>query len=365
MAERYQISDTRPILGYEHQFPVDDYGRLRSQRNTLSEGEFVRRSNQLGQRTGHNLETALGERFNLQISKVKYYILDDQLISEEHDEPFLEIIARGQKYRQEHGSTDIGREKAEVEGFQKAQNILTDPQYKDAKIIIISPKGKTASMYQHNFFDIYEKQGDEIIMTRYASKSSYSQFLGSANYLDPFNSIGEKPTDADFLQNPLITYKSEEEIINNMNLDEKAMDEKTYQHLIETISALKLNYINALANGDLALAEKIFIATLNFSDEIVLKTNNVESRDQLLNRQPEAIIAAYSTFAPRQVMAGCGLQAVFAAANPDRFLSSIFPASVSEYSDTGDFPCPRCGHMITYGSDTKECPVCRLPATCG
>ncbi|OGD89813.1 hypothetical protein A3D07_03355 [Candidatus Curtissbacteria bacterium RIFCSPHIGHO2_02_FULL_42_15] len=368
------MSDVKPILGYDQDFDKKAYKTLSLQQDSFVPQEFTRRKNQLDTRTKHNLETALGERFNLQISQVIYRIEDGRIISEEHDEPFTDVIKRGQRHRQENGSGDVEREKAEVEGFEKVQNILTDPQHQDAKVIIISPRGKTDSMYQHNFFDIYQKEGAQITMTRFASTSSIPEFLEAANQLDPFNNLTKNPKDCDFLKNPLSTYKDYEEIIENLNLDENAMTQNDYQKLTETVAALKLSYLNALYHQRYDEAKKIFIATLNLSDDIILNPGYYpDLRNQILAAPPAELIAAYGWRQPRAVLAGCGLQTNFAGQNPGEFLSALFPYSLlnfapfarTENADTSDFPCPRCGHIITYGAGISKCPSCHLAATCG
>lgn len=366
--------DKHPILGFDQDFDRRTYQALTSQRDFLAPKEFTRRKDQLDLRTGHNLESALGERFNLQISQVVYRIEDSRIISDEHDEPFLDVIKRGQKYREENGSRDLEREQAEVEGFEKVQEILTDPEHQDAKVIIISPKGQADSMYQHNFFDVYEKRGDRIIMSRYASSASYEEFREAAEHLDPFNSIDQNPEDADFIKNPLVTYKNLGEILEFLKLDESAMIQSEYQKLIETVAALRLSYLNALYHQKYEEAEKIFRATLNLADDIILNRDyDYLLRNQILTMVPAALVATYGLRQPRPVLAGCGLQTSFAGQNTREFLSTLFPYSVSSFAsfgqnvneDTSDFPCPRCGHIITYGAGIKECPRCELPATCG
>ncbi len=365
-----QTANKRPILGYDQFFPVYDYQGLRQEKPTLPTQEFLRRKNQLDQRHGHNLETALGERFNLAISQIEYCLKDGQLVSIEHDEPFLEVIKRGQKYRQENNSNDIERELAEVEGFKKVQKILSNPECQDAKIIIISPRGQKDSMYQHNFFDIYVRQGNKVIMHRFASKSTWQEFLQAANELDPFNNLKSNPQDADFLGNPLITYQSMEQILALLNLDRNTMSPEEYQQLIEIIAKLKLNYINALSSGSFEEAQKIFMATLNFADEIVIKIRNIQPvTNQLLLKAPEAIIATYSLFEPRPVLAGCGLQAVFADRSPARFIATLFPYSLAEFATFGpsedqygplEIHCEGCGttYNRTPGQLEKSCRFC-------
>src|SRR3990172_6418818 len=91
-----RLSEPRPTLGYDPLFDIQDYQDLIYQKNYISPREFARRKAQVNIRTQHNLETALGEPFNVEVSKTTYEIKNDQLISAQHDEPFIDIIKRGQ-----------------------------------------------------------------------------------------------------------------------------------------------------------------------------------------------------------------------------------------------------------------------------
>src|SRR3990167_9979850 len=121
---KYKIQDTKEILGYEPLFDIQAYQDLTAKENLLSPQEFSRRKTQLDMRTTKNLETMLGERFNVEISQVIYQIRNNQLISPLHDEPFLDVVRLGQRYRQENGSDETERELAEVEGFERLQQII-------------------------------------------------------------------------------------------------------------------------------------------------------------------------------------------------------------------------------------------------
>ena len=82
---KYKIQDTKEILGYEPLFDIQAYQDLTAKENLLSPQEFSRRKTQLDMRTTKNLETMLGERFNVEISRVIYRIRNNQIISFEHD----------------------------------------------------------------------------------------------------------------------------------------------------------------------------------------------------------------------------------------------------------------------------------------
>src|SRR3989338_3268543 len=177
--------ETRQILGYDPNLDLDAAAHLDNLKQALPTNEYERRQVQFEQAIRRNLETALGERFNIEISIVNYQLIDGQLKSDEYDEPFLDRIKRGQRYRQLLGSLEVKREKAEVLGFARLEQLL--PQISDTgseKIIIISPQGNTDSVYQHNYFDIYQKQeSNKVKMARYTSSLSLEEFAHRAESL--------------------------------------------------------------------------------------------------------------------------------------------------------------------------------------
>lgn len=391
MAERihspftiHHSPESRPILGYDPLFDIEAYRRLQGLRFQVSVDEYNRLKNQLDTRTRHNLETNLGERFKVELSQVTYQIQKGQLISTQHDEPFLEIIKRGQKYRQENGSNETARELAEVEGFKKVQSLLldnyptdltsevgSDSSEVDFKVIIISPRGQKGSIYQHNFFDIYEKRDDRIIMCRYTSCATYKQFREIVETLDPFNSLPQDPTDADFLKNPLITYKNIDEILNFFPPDAGTITRKELEGITAICSQLIINYLDNPSY-------KTFNALLNFADTIVRKTptSEVGFDSSEVNRPTlktvEQIIGFYGSLPVRQVLAGCGIQGSFLDSNIAFSVqrSAFQPFSVAEYDlkllsgedqyGTLEIHCEECGssYMRTPGKLEKACRFC-------
>lgn len=346
----------RAILGYDPQFDINDYRR--------ASGEDIPQLHMLKR---HNLETMLGERFNVELSQVSYFVENGQLKSPDHNEPFLEIVKRGQEYRLKLGSRDALREAAEVEGFAKVQQILTDlDSQPEKKVIVISPKGPTGSIYQHNFFDVYSKNPNgQITMSRYTSKLSYQEFRQAATLLDPFTSLPASPMDTDFLKSPLETYRSVDEILEILHPSEKTMPLREYQKLIEACMPLILAYINALAQGSPVYEiGKIYNALLNYADNLVLSPKTRLAFDPLASKPPSInhLVADFGWQPVRPVAAGCGGQSGFSN-SPNIFGS---PFSVSEFSfgqdqyGTLEIHCEECG--ATYSRDKgkleKSCRNC-------
>ena len=360
---------TERILGYDPLFDIEAYRRLQGLRLQVSVDEYNRLKNQLNTRTRHNLETALGERFKVELSQVIYQIQDGQLVSSEHDQPFLEIIKRGQKYRQENGSNDTLRELAEVEGFTKVQDLLVSGNWPlDPKIIVISPRGQEDSIYQHNFFDVWEKDGDRIIMRRYTSSATYEQFRVAAEFLDPFNNLPGNPTDADFLKTPLITYKQIDEILALFPPDEGVITRQELANIIAICSQLIENYINNPSS-------KTFTALLNFADALTF-TPEVKSpytsrvRMRITPMTVKRLIDFYGSQPARQVATGCGLQLGFRSTVSGQWsVVNFSPFSVSEFGIAGaledqygtlEIHCEECGanYLRTPGKLEKSCRFC-------
>ena len=330
---------TERILGYDPLFDIEAYRRLQGLRLQVSVDEYNRLKNQLNTRTRHNLETALGERFKVELSQVIYQIQDGQLVSSEHDQPFLEIIKRGQKYRQENGSNDTLRELAEVEGFTKVQDLLVSGNWPlDAKIIVISPRSQKGSTYQHNFFDIYERKEDILTMTRYTTTAAYHQFRQAADKLDPFNDLADNPQDADFIKTPLTSYKSIEEILALFPPDAGVITRQDLERIIGICSQVILSYVNNPS-------QIAFSALLNFADRITLTGSDPQTDYSAKPYAITEIVNHFGHLPVRQVAAGCGIQSGFAT------VSSFSPFSVAEFTKGG---CPECGGQTNH----FHCPGC-------
>lgn len=336
--------------------------------------------NSLNRLTRFNVETSIGERFNVELFQTTYHIEGNLIKHPLYKEPFIEIVKRGQRFRQEKGSTDIEREIAEVDAFEKIQRTLTDPDTDQVKVISISPRGTSSSIYQHNFFDVYEKNPNgTITMSRFTSILSWNEFYQAAQNLDPFNNICQNPSDADFLANPLITYKSIDHILEIMHPQEETLNRQEYQKLIEACTPLILNYIRTLAeNPDEFLAEKNYNALLKFAD---VATGFDQQITELRDRQriikaiarPEefVFIANYlATQTIRRVATACGLSGN-SRGGSFSFTSLFRPFSVVEFgllqnscTDCGGpenhFHCPGCRGQITSGLGITTCPHCGL-----
>lgn len=268
-------------LAYNFNLDVRAYKALLLQNGQIPPEEFAQRLISLNDLTRTNIETSIGERYNAELFQTPYQLINGRLKSPTYDIPFLDVIKKGQEYRQQTGSQDIEREKAEVAGFAKVEEAFASSELEsDAKVIVISPKGVGDSIYGHNFYDLYQKDDQgQIIMSRYSSKNNYNEFSQAAKQIDPFSALPESPTDADFLKNPLVTYKNLEEIKNLMTPDEKTISLQELEKIIQDAMPLIQIYMQKLLeNPSLVEADdylNILKATHLSKNGQVLYINNI------------------------------------------------------------------------------------------
>lgn len=160
--------------------------------------------------TQHNVETMLGERFNVMLSEYTYDIKDNQIYGEGSDEPFIEVMNRGREFRLKDGKEiDRAREEAEVIGFKKIEDTLSQNMPPETIMVSISPPGAKGSTYQHNFYDIFtlkiDDKGKRSIQTqRYSSALSNEEYVEKISTIDPEYASQRTATPEDFLANPLV-----------------------------------------------------------------------------------------------------------------------------------------------------------------
>jgi hypothetical protein len=327
---------------------------LVSQKGILPESLYQTKLKKLNELTHTNIVTSIGERLNVELFRAQYQQKEGQLISPLYCEPFLEIVTRGQLFREQKGSRDVKREKAEVAGFTKAQEILADPDLgNDAKIIIISPRGNSDSIYQHNFYDVYEKAEDGTIsMYRYSSKCSYQEFWQTAQEVDPFNNIPDNPQDHDFLKNPLVTYKPKEDIQELFNPDTKTINLEEFIRV--TSSEMCKNqiqdYFRALLNGQDA-------QTLQHQYNLIAKSADIVAGKDI--QAKESTFEEQLSTPLRVVATACGISGT--TNNP--FSVSEFAKSSYVLKDqygTLEIRCQECHitYLRTSGKLEENCRFC-------
>lgn len=361
MSERYQppttdcrlVEQPTTLRGYDVDIDIADF------RNAQTGIEALRA------RKKHDLETMLGERFNVEIAQTTYNIKNAQLYHSEFNEPFTERIRLGIEYRRARNSPDQIREQAELEGFGRLETQLaTSPP--GTKFIIISPPGK---QYPKNFFDIYQKTSDNIIeSSRYTSTLSSRELLTVAAELDitwhaaSIANPHQIPTDAHFLRSPIKTSLTTEKILEKFHPEEDTMQFAQYRQLIEAAAPIILVYLSQLENGsEPKEVYKNYNALLNFADQWVQNPNNRQSYMQNLAIDIPGTINELAILPVRPVAAGCGIQGAYETANGQA------PYSVADYAPRDQFesreircenPLCRATYIRNSGQLEQACRFC-------
>lgn len=304
-----------------------------------------------------NLEADLGERFNVQISQVEFIFDGPFLKSTQMAEPFIETIKKGIQHRQKYaGSHDRRRELAEFENFNKVQTYFGQDDDPDTCVITISPRGPRDSCYQHNFFDIYQRDQDgKIIMRRYSSQMTIDQFAEAAKQIDSDFEPEAPVDDVYFLQNPLKTKLSIDQILAILHPDQTALKVEDLQALRTACGPLIDDYIEDRSR-------RRYRALLNFADDFILKPKERKQlRLKLQNPDLLPMLSAQLAARPvRQVITGCGSQGdQWSTVNGQLSVVNLMPFSVAEFADNY-FNCPRCGGQIESGRGITTCPHCGL-----
>lgn len=110
--------------------------------------------------TAFNLQTMLGERYDVELSRFSYDIRGEKIYGKGSDEPFETVLERGIQYRKLHGNQiDHDREQAEADGFAKIQKVLADDTTPEGTVMLsMSPPGQEGSQYKKRFIDMFVKR---------------------------------------------------------------------------------------------------------------------------------------------------------------------------------------------------------------
>lgn len=362
------------------------------------------------------LETHLGERFNVLLSTTRYEIRNNQIFGENMDEPFINVLIKGRNYRRLHGnSIDFEREDAEVFGFAKVESALAsqDAQVGEMVISISRPGGKESSVsgvktadgctsdngsiYKHNFYDIFTLRKDE--KGEYVEARRYSSGLSPAETTEKLKTAGILPKDAnptveEFLANPISInpktslFDTADRIHVYLHKEHQYLSKDIYNKALGIVQSLISRYANSVETDPLNIrAQNLYLnATLNGFDMAVeaVSEQNSSSVDAMRAYALETMFSSRSSVdmlgnkSVRVVATGCGPSGGFSAND----MSS--PFSVFEF--TGEnakkdpslckckglephFHCPgtknkSCGHPIIVGEGTAACPDCGAGKKC-
>lgn len=372
-----EASKTKKVIAYEIEQDRVAYQELAKHRG---EEDYQAAQESLNAYTKMQVETHIGERLHVGISKFNFRIKEGELFPENAEESMLSMMKRGRDYRRNHGSpVDWARESAEVYGFEEMQKVLVaDETPVGTMMLSISPQGevKNGSIYKQNFYDVYQKTEDGVVAYRFTSGLTPEESHQKIQNLDERYAGGAVPTDVQFLSRPIridpsaSTLKTPQEIHEYLHKEHKHMNEKEFALIINMCSGFITSYINTLCRNPYALrdAERSFTVILNAADEIADQMQqkpeeyDVYLRGSVMPTVRPWVPSAneYARLAEKQVReveTGCGLSGSSSLKNESspRGIYSVAEAAPNREA----FECPDCHHRTT-ARIGNQCPNCNL-----
>jgi len=387
--------EREPILTartYEPNFDRRDYLR-----------KDIKDRTRLDTYTNRQVETLLGERLNVLLSKNIYEIKNNVIYGKNMSEPFIDVMVRGKDYRKRIGGEDridSKREQAEIYGFSMVQDILCNSNTPtDTMIISVSPPGKEGSLYKHNFYDIFtlkKEKGERFIEAR-----RYSSALSNEEYREKLGLFYPKiygkdvsTTDDYFLSHPAVInselLRSPDDVHAYLHKDHEYMEERNFEQVLRVCFPFKERYIRALSENptDVDTHNLILDAILNKADkeadnirhsgdsERSVEDSITPNGDKRFRPcQNDIFVRAYDSVSlqreieflgnqpVRQVATGCGTSSGFSKNNSGaRSNGSVFSGafSIADFGTSQEwFVCPKCGHEAD-GPVGNKCPGCGL-----
>ncbi len=289
------------------------------------------------------MNTTLGERYNVSLSKFSYDIKDGQMWGKDMNEPFMNSLKRGRDYRKLYGKAiDHAREGAEVVGFEKVQKALTSKEAQVGDMMLsISPRGLANSEYQRNFYDIFSiKQNERGEM--YVETRRYASALSISDYEKKLGVFGSAE---DFLANPIVLPKglTPDDLHAFLHEDYDFMQDDEFEVIKQECKGVMNAYARAIIEqpGNDTLHRILFNTIINKADDISEKIKNGNYNYQfsgLATLQQE--VEAYGFQPVRDVETGCGTLGGYD-------VQIISPFGVVEYASD------------TYGERSFNCPSCK------
>ncbi len=323
--------------------------------------DYQRKKNELVSYNKDQMVTNLSERYNVILSTYSYDVRDGELWGKDMGEPFMQSLKRGRDYRREYGSSiDYRREDAEVIGFKKIQDVMTDEDTPIGTMMLsVSPPGLEGSTYSHNFIDIHTKKIQESGEV-YVESQRVSSGLSIEEYGEKISAFAEIAIDFDdpgayFLENPIAIENTltPDDLKFYLYKEHEHMDEETFTLIKENVSCLIERYAEAVVERpDFTQEHRIlYNAVLNKADVIArgIQGDGLENFRASINfyddYDEQQDIEYYGYQEVKVVSAGCGLSGGY---NVSREASSS-PFSVIEFGVGSD----------KYGERNFKCPSCR------
>ncbi len=377
MSERFTTQE-KPRQAYTTRLEIEEYQSLSALEGEIPPQEYAQLLLSWKQEKVFNQQTNLGERFNAQLFEVDYPLENGRLKNPFRNENMLESIVTGQQKRLDKSlSHDDKREIAEVVTFSAVESYFAQ---NSGTLVVPSPAGGS---FGNNYVDVYtsrEEDGKKLVrLQRFPTDLSLGQHWEAAQALtrEALGKQSDKEKDIQIKTLVLETKLTVDQLRNIYTPGRNTTSTQKYQELKNACGPLINYYIDSILDG----APENTVATnhnsiLKFAD--ICMGKDTDSIGQITPRHIfNETNVAYAAAAlgkqdTRPVMTGCGLQGS-TTGNPKRMdlvASLLFSGPQNNLFSTGeedksDFPCPKCGHIIIYGSGTKQCPGCGLEATCG
>ncbi|MBI2621439.1 MAG: hypothetical protein HYW63_02205 [Candidatus Levybacteria bacterium] len=262
------MTERADIPQYNTVFDSRRFVALMAERRTVGfETSLVREKAYIGQQ----LKTDLGERLDVAKSTFVYEIRDGKLYEPGRDEPMEEVIKRGMG----RNPKDRERDAAELGSFTGViQGFLAKEDTPDGTTVLaVSPRGLPGSFEKKNFFQVYVREGEYIIGTRYFSDLTNEDYRRKIISINPAYStlIPEKPTDVDLKSNPMVIpchldYSADPDKLAMFLLKKEiGMPQEQLDEVWEVVTPLVTSYTNTLIEkpGDLYWLEMNYRALLN------------------------------------------------------------------------------------------------------
>lgn len=326
------------------------------------------------------LETHIGERFNVLLSTIRYDIRDGRLYPQGGSEPALEMFKRGIG---RDGSTkeDIKREIAEVEGFSITEQDLASENARvgDKRLSLSPPSGS----YRHKFYDELILMEDE--SGRYVEMRRYSSGLSIEETVEKLQSIGlvdelYEASPQYSLAHPIKinaedkNFQNPDDVHKFLHKDHEYTSTEDLQTILQVCLPWINKYIEHLVNNPFDTRTQLLLynALLNTAD---LANDAIKNKDWRMTR--DLILKSQSSYPTRyevevlgrqpvrKAMIGCGASGGF---NVDA--NSPFSVKDKANENSADkkilcCTCPFCGNQVEaeISGGRIECPKCHESAS--
>lgn len=318
-----------------------------------------------------NMETHLGERFNVGLVKFSYSMKDGVLWGKDMKESAINNFIRGRDIRKNDGNVvDFAREDAEIIGFSKMQEKLADPTTSIGTMMLtISPPGLEGTSYNKNFYQTDVLREDEIGV-RYVESTRFASGLKIHNYQELLRPIQEIEVDAQdpaasLLANPIEIPNAftPEGIHEYLHKDIGFLDGPTFEMVKKKCKPLAMEYTISLLRDPLNRKEHAiwFNAYLNKADAVLkdIETNGIVDAEKIHQINTFKNImedrSTYGFAVVRSINTGCGLSEGYDTAA--KTLDS--PYSVMEYGKKWDYHKGNCVVCKDRNLEVGPCSICK------